>query len=308
MSTSEKKIIWLAGGDGLVGKHLIGMLDPTSYHIAVLSRRKRVSVSSRIEYILWDTEKQYIDSTQKPDFIINLAGAGIADQRWTDWRKKELVSSRVNSASTIEKYLKNHNVRPSAYISASAVGYYGHRGDEILTETSPAGDEFMAECCIAWEQAASHTGKYCERTIILRIGIVMSMLGGALPKILMTKGIGVFNYFGNGRQYYPWIHISDLCNLLITSIADSSFSGVYNAVAPQEITNRDMMAEIMNVNQMKGLILPAPVFGLRIALGEMANVVLNSDRIRIDRLLRTNFKFKFEKIGDATKDLIALNI
>jgi uncharacterized protein len=177
MSTSNKQIILIAGGDGLVGRHLVNIIDTSKYHVIILTRKKKISQQAGVEYAVWDTGKKTIDDIPKPDHIINLAGAGIADQRWTEQRKTELIESRVNSAETIKNYLKLHNIHPVTYVSASAVGYYGDRGNEILTENSLPGNEFLSECCVAWEKAAFDAGTHCSRTIILRIGIVMSSLG-----------------------------------------------------------------------------------------------------------------------------------
>jgi uncharacterized protein len=304
MANSNKKTILIAGGDGLVGKHLVQNLDISRYNIIILSRKKKMSDQDGVVYAVWDTDKKTIEDIPHPHHIINLAGAGIADSRWSEKRKNELVSSRVNSAETIKAYLSKHNIHPDSYISASAVGYYGERGTEILTENSKPGGEFLSECCIAWEKAAFETGKLCGRTVILRIGIVMSLLGGALPKMLMTKGGGIFNYFGSGDQFYPWIHITDLCRLCIESMENPDFNGIYNAVAPQEITNKDMMEEIMEVGEMKGLLFSAPKFMLRLMLGEMANVVLNSNRVSADKLLQAGFNFKFRKVGQAVKHIL----
>lgn len=305
---SNKQTILIAGGDGLVGKHLVNIIDTSKYHVIILSRKKKISHQTGVEYAIWDTDKKTIDDIPSPDHIINLAGAGIADQRWTDQRKKELIASRVNSAETIKNYLKLHKIHPTTYVSASAVGYYGDRGTEILTENSLPGNEFLSECCIAWEKAAEDAGALCSRTIILRIGIVMSSLGGALPKMLMTKNLGVFNYFGKGNQYYPWIHITDLSRLCLESIENQQFNGVYNAVAPQQLTNKEMMKDIMQTGGMKGLLVPAPEFSLRWMLGEMANVVLNSDRILSGRLLNSGFNFEHDKVGEAVVHVLQKNI
>lgn len=308
MSMSNKQTILIAGGDGLVGKHLVNIIDTSKYHVIILSRKKKISHQAGVEYAVWDTDKKTIDDIPSPDHIINLAGAGIADQRWTDQRKKELIASRVNSAETIKNYLKLHKIHPTTYVSASAVGYYGDRGTEILTENSLPGNEFLSECCIAWEKAAEDAGALCSRTIILRIGIVMSSLGGALPKMLMTKNLGVFNYFGKGNQYYPWIHITDLSRLCLESIENQQFNGVYNAVAPQQLTNKEMMKDIMQAGGMKGLLVPAPEFSLRWMLGEMANVVLNSDRTLSGRLLNSGFNFEHDKVGEAVVHVLQKNI
>ncbi len=308
MNTSQKKTIWLAGGDGLVGRRLAEILNKDAYRLVVLSRKKKSADDGFLTYAQWDTQARKIYQAPAPDIIINLAGAGIADKRWSVQRKQEIVDSRVNSAKTIEAYLRDQGHKPELYLSASAVGYYGHQGDRILTEADSPGQEFMSDCCAAWEQAAFEAASLCQRSVILRIGIVLTLKGGALPKMLMTKNIGIFNYFGNGRQYYPWIHMDDLCGMIVTAIEDPIYEGVFNAVAPQEITNRDMMKEIMTANGFKGLLLPAPAFALKLILGEMSKVVLNSNRVKPTRLMERGFNFKFTKAGEAVKDLLKSNV
>lgn len=301
-----KKSILIAGGSGLVGSRLIEMIDSTKYDIHVLSRNSKSEGS--IKYFKWDFSKMTIDvDAVKVDYIINLNGAGIADKRWTEDRKKLLISSRVKSAKLIKEALKKTGHRPNAYISASAIGFYGDRNNELLDESSTEGIGFMSECCQLWESSASELKSFVDRLIIDRIGIVLTTRGGALPKILMTKQLGVYNYFGSGQQYYAWIHIDDLCRLLINQIQDEEYYGIYNAVAPKPLTNKDFTTEIKLA--LKGnLILPAPTFGLRLLLGEMANVVLNSTRVIPKRLEQHNFNYKFSDLGNAVIDLVKRKI
>jgi len=243
------------------------------------------------------------DEAVHADYIINLNGAGIADERWTDDRKKLLISSRVNSAKLISQGLEKINHRPKAYISASAVGYYGDRGSEFLDEDSKPGSGFMAECCIAWEESAAILSVQVDKLIINRIGIVLSTKGGALPKILMTKAVGVYNYFGGGSQYYAWIHIDDLCRLFLRGIGTEKVEGIYNAVAPSPLTNKAFTVQIKDA--LNGLAaLPAPKFGLRLLLGQMANVVLNSTRVISKKLSDEKFTYEFSDLQLAVKDLV----
>lgn len=308
MTNFNKQTVFIAGGDGLLGRHLLTCIDKSRYHVIVLSRNRIKSNMEGVEYVTWDTITGKIHSTAKPDHIINLAGAGIADKRWTGKRKKELISSRVNSAQTIQTFLETNNIKPQSYISASAVGYYGDRGQEILTETSNPGDEFMSECCMSWEQAALCAGKSCGRTTIIRIGIVLTTKGGALPKMLMTKNMGIYNYFGKGLQYYPWIHINDLCRIIVEAMHNPGMEGIYNAVAPQEISNKTMMQEIMHEAQLKGILFSIPKCILELILGEMSHVVLDSNRVSGDKILNTGFSFEFKKVGKAVSHLIKDNI
>lgn len=298
-----KETILIAGGTGLVGSRLLEMIDYTKYSVNILSRKKKKDTEN-INYFTWDFEKMEIeDGAVQADYIINFTGAGIADARWTNARKKLLISSRVDSAKLIKQGLENTEHRPKAYISASAVGYYGDRGSEKLTEDSPAGEGFMADCCKIWEDSALELKHLVDRLIINRIGIVLSTKGGALPKILMTKAVGVYNYFGSGSQYYSWIHIDDLCRMFLKNISENTMTGIYNAVAPKPLTNKDFTIKIKEA--LGGIAaLPAPKFGLRLLLGEMADVVLNSNRVYPNRLEENNFHFDNSDLGLAVKDLV----
>ncbi len=182
-------------------------------------------------------------------------------------------------------------------------GFYGDRGSEKLTEHSPVGEGFMADCCQQWEDSASELKNIVDRLIINRIGIVLSTKGGALPKILMTKAIGVYNYFGSGSQYYSWIHIDDLCRVFLKNITDRTISGIYNAVAPEPLTNKDFTITIKDT--LGGIAaMPAPKFGLRLLLGEMADVVLNSNRVYSTQLEKENFHYDYSDLGLAVQDLL----
>lgn len=297
-----KESILIAGGSGLVGSRLIELLDTSKYNIHILSRNTKNA--NGVSYFKWDFDTMTIDEDAvKVDYIINLNGAGIADKRWTPSRKKLLIDSRVKSAELIKTALQNTGHRPKAYISASAVGYYGDRKNEKLDETSPVGKGFMAECCQQWEESALELLPFVDRLLINRIGIVLSTKGGALPKVLMTKQIGVYNYFGIGSQYYSWIHIDDLCRIFIHQIENESFTDIYNTVTSEPITNKQFTIEIKNALN-GNVVLPAPSFGLRFLLGEMANVVLNSNRAYPKRLAESNFEFKFSDLGIAVKNLL----
>lgn len=302
-----RQTILIGGGTGLVGTRLLEMIDFSKYKVHILSRSKKPDTED-INYFTWDFRTMTIeDGATDVDYIINLTGAGIADQRWTDSRKKILIDSRVNSAKLIQQSIQKSKVRPKAFISASAIGYYGDRADELLTETSPSGDGFMSTCCRAWEESAMLVSPLVDRHVIHRIGIVLSTDGGALPKILMTKAVGVYNYFGDGSQYYSWIHIEDLCNIFLSSIEDDSMTGIYNVVAPTPLTNKRFTTEIKDA--LGGVVaLSAPKFALRLLLGEMANVVLNSNRVVPDRLTKVAYPYQFTDLGEAVKDLIKRGI
>ena len=291
----ERQRILIAGGSGLLGKALIKIIDYTKYEVIILSRSPKTSSDTLIQHVSWDTDHQTIDLDFVPDHIINLAGAGIADKRWTAERKQEMIDSRVKSAQTIEKFLENFATKPKTYISASAIGYYGDRDADILTETSAIGQGFLSECCQAWEASAIKTGRQCAQTVILRIGIVISELGGALPKMLMTKRIGLYNYFGDGKQYYSWIHIDDLCQMIIQSLENKDIQGIYNAAAPSPMTYRAFLSSYMGATNSKGILTSIPKFMIKIIMGEMSHIVLDSARVSADKWIKIGFVFAYPK-------------
>jgi hypothetical protein len=279
MEIKQKQSILIAGGSGLIGRALIKQLDSEKYDITILTRGNPHHNGSTIHYVTWDPSQHQIHLSSCPDIIINLAGSGIADQRWTLARKQEILRSRVSSAETLENFLRSHNFQPKVYISASAIGFYGHRGEELLNETSPKGEGFMSDCCVQWEAAAQKAGAFAKRSTILRLGIVLSKDGGALPKMMMTRALGIYNYFGDGKQYYSWIHIDDVVNMIITSIEKEDIFGIYNAVSDQALTQRDFIKTCKHALQSKGIIMPIPKWIMKLVLGEMSAVVLDSTRV-----------------------------
>ncbi|NNF34421.1 MAG: TIGR01777 family protein [Saprospiraceae bacterium] len=299
---SKKKIL-IAGGTGLIGQHIQSLLPKDEYQIHILSRSSRED-HDNLKYFQWDVRKQTIDhEALKVDSIINLTGAGIADQRWTHDRKRIIIESRTESIKLLITGLKEIGHQVESIASASAIGYYGDRADETLSEESSPGEGFMGECCVLWEEAAKSFKEVCERLSILRVGIVLSTRGGALPKVLMTAPIRVLNYFGDGKQYYSWIHITDISRLFIEAITDSSFSGIYNGVAPIPLSNKEFVKEIADGLGGGYMVLPAPAFGLRLALGQMADVVLNSNRVVPERLEAQSYDWQFPDLVKAVQHL-----
>lgn len=302
-----KEKILIAGGSGLVGGYLTQLLKE-EYIVHILSRSKKNDEGS-VRYFRWDTRAMTIDhAALAVDHIINLAGAGIADKRWTKDRKQVIIESRVASTRLIKQGLAASGHRPKSYIAASAIGYYGDRGTKILDESSEVGDGFMAETCDTWEAAARELRPLVDRWAAVRIGIVLSSLGGALPKVLMTKALGLYSYFGSGRQYYSWIHIEDLARIFKTIIEDPRFNGVYNGVAPEPATNYEFTKEVKHAVSSWGLLLPAPAFALRLVMGDMADVILNSNRVVPKQLVIDKFEFKHPDLKRAVKDIMERNV
>ena len=297
------KNILIAGGTGLVGIHLSRILKDRGYNVMHLSRKPQSN--GEFQAFAWDIDKGMIDEKafQEADYIINLAGSGIADKRWTEARKKDIIDSRVNSTRLLKKYLTNMPHKVKAYLSASAIGYYGDRKDELLSEESPSGTGFLTESTVAWEDSIQEIAQTGMRTIAVRIGIVLSTEGGALPQMLIPFMFRLGVYFGDGEQWFSWIHIDDLCNIFVWAIEKDKTSGIYNGVAPQPLNNYDLTKAISKAKGGGYLMFPAPAFMLRLFMGEMADVVLNSSRVSSKHLENTGFHFKYPEAVTALKDI-----
>lgn len=300
-----EETVLIGGGTGMIGKEIVNRLTAKGKHVKILTRSPQDD-EALISYHKWDIKSMHIgdDILKGVDYIINLTGAGIADERWTDERKQVLIDSRVNSTALLEKALteQEHNVK--AFISASAVGFYGDRGDETLTEDAPPGEGFLSECCVLWERAADKVSAHVGRVVKIRIGTVLTQEGGALPKMLMTKSIRIFNYFGDGSQYYSWISLDDIARMFVTAVEDDTMSGVYNGVAPQPLRNKAFTRQIMKSTVGAGLLLPAPEPALRLALGEMADVILNSTKVHSTRIGKTTFTYLHKDLNSAIKSIV----
>jgi uncharacterized protein (TIGR01777 family) len=308
MENSSKIKVLISGAAGLVGQSLCKMLEQKGYEPIILSRKKNDKGSYRT--IVWDLEKQQIGDegeTIEADYIIHLAGAGIADKKWSEKRKSEIISSRVDGAALLAKLISGMKQKPKAYISAAAIGIYGNRGEELLDENSPIrkeSSEFLVQSCIAWEDSAKKVSEMGIRTALLRIGIVLSTRGGALTKMLPSYKFGTGAYFGNGQQYFSWIHIEDLCRAFVFMIENENCSAAYNATAPNPERNKVLAKKIAGAKKQSALLLPVPAFALKLAMGEMSAIVLDSANVQPKRLLAEGFEFKFPDLKVAIEDLL----
>jgi uncharacterized protein len=308
MSNQPSRTVLIAGGTGLIGKHLSQLLQNTGYKVIHLSRKP--NPQAPFPAYAWDIERQYVDPTAwaQADYVINLAGSGIADKPWTKERKRDIIESRTKAAATIEHYLKTTPNKVKAYVSASAIGFYGNRGDELMHETDVAGTGFLSESTIAWENAVAPISQTGLRTVALRIGIVLSKQGGALPKLLIPTIFRVGTYFGDGSAMYAWIHIDDVCRMFVKAIEDERMNGIYNAVAPQPLTIYNLTRAIGSAKGGFFLFLPAPIFAIRLLMGELADVVANSTNVSSAKIEATGFQFQFPEAVEALKDIFKRKI
>jgi uncharacterized protein len=281
--------ILIAGGSGLVGKRLVQMLESRGDTVRILTRNPGKSQ----EYA-WNPQKGEIDDAALDgiDVLINLAGAGIADKRWTPARKHEIIDSRVKSNQTLFKALQRCETLPKAFIAASAIGYYGNSGEAWMYESdSPTDESFMVNCCCQWEDSAYEMATLGIRTVILRIGVVMTPEGGAMAEFIKPMRFGIGAYFGWGQAWYSCIDRDDLCNMFMWAADQPSMHGVYNAVSPQPERNIDLVKKIAKSRTGFVVVVPAPSIIIRLLLGEMSATVLNSNRVSADRILETGFTF-----------------
>jgi uncharacterized protein len=295
----EVQHILIAGGSGMVGRHLTQVLTQKGYQVKWLSRK------ASPESYVWAPERHEIDqgAVTWAHAIINLAGAGIADKHWSKSRKKELIESRTRSAETILQAIKASGKTQIPYLAASAVGYYGNSGETLMYENStPTDQAFLSQCCQAWESATQLVTQAGNPTTVIRIGIVLDKQHGALAKIIEPMRFGMGAWFGNGKMWMPWVHHHDLCNLFIWVLQNGK-TGVYNAVAPHPARNKDFTIAAKKAFHPWALLLPAPALALRLALGEMSAVVLNSNRVSAEKALAEGFQFGFPNLQDALAEI-----
>jgi uncharacterized protein (TIGR01777 family) len=298
------KTVLITGGTGLIGKRLSYLLTQKGYAIRLLSRTE--NLGALYPTFGWDLNKMTINETALDgiDAIVNLAGAGIADKRWTTKRKKEIIDSRVLSSQLLYQYLSKMGAdKPKVFVACSAVGYYGNCGESVLTEKSKVGDDFMSEVCDKWEKSALPIRDLGIRMPTVRVGVVLSTQGGALTELNQTAPFHIMGYFGLGKRYLSWIHIDDICNIFIAAIENNEMEACYNGTAPNPVNSFGMATALAKVSNKKMLKVPVPPLALKLALGEMSAVVLNSTRAVPQNLERLGFEFKYPNLDLALKNL-----
>jgi uncharacterized protein (TIGR01777 family) len=299
------KNILITGGTGLLGTHLTTLLRKKGYTISYLSRRKQTLAD--IQVYEWDIAKGTIETEAitNADYIIHLAGAGVADKLWSVAYKKEIYDSRVLSTKLLVEKLTTVPNKCRAFIQASAIGYYGLDTQERwIDEKAPAGIDFLAQVTHDWEQAASPIAGSNIRHALLRIGVVLCEEGGALPKLSLPVKMFLGAAIGAGTQYISWIHIEDLCEMFVKAIENEAWQGVYNASAPNPVTNEEMTKVIGKVLSRPVFLPNVPAFVLRMGMGEMANIVLGGNRTSCQKVEKAGFKFVYPQIEAALRSLL----
>ncbi|MEP7013413.1 MAG: TIGR01777 family oxidoreductase [Acidobacteriota bacterium] len=298
----------ITGGTGLVGTALAARLAAEGHEPIVLSRNPEKAIAALppgVRAEEWDGESgagwsKLIDSNTA---IVHLAGAGVADARWSPARKREIRNSRILSGSAVLAGVRAAATKPRVLLQASAVGYYGPRGDEIVTESDPPGDTFLANACVAWEDSTRQVEALGVRRAILRTGLVLTPEGGALGKMLLPAKLGANGPLGTGRQGFPWIHLEDEIGAIRFLIDREDAAGPFNLTAPNPPTQAEFAKALGHVLHRPSFV-PVPAFALRLALGEMADMLLTGQRVVPKRLLELGYRFRFPDLEGALADLL----
>jgi len=295
--------ILITGGTGLIGQQLCKSLSGQGHALTVLSRNPDsvsakcgANVKAMASLAEWQPDRSF-------DAIINLAGEPIVDARWTEQRKQVLWDSRITLTETLVQRIAAAQTKPLVLLSGSAVGYYGDRGDAVLDETAPAGTDFPAQLCKAWEDAALAAEASGVRVCLLRTGLVLSRRGGLLGRMLLPFRLGLGARLGNGKQWMSWIHIDDYVAILLELLRDEQASGPYNMTAPHPATNREFTATLA-----RALHRPAPFLMpswlLKSVMGERACLLLEGQKVLPQKIESAGYRFAFAKLPDALQDLL----
>lgn len=306
--------VFMTGATGLVGPRLIRRLIGRGDQVTVLSRKADAweKVGQDVKVVVGDPTEpgEWQNKLCDCDAVVNLAGAGIFDQRWNDEYKKILRESRIRSTDNVVSAMAKSDCKAKILVSASAIGYYGPRGDEEITEDSSSGADFMARICIDWEKAAFAAEQHGVRTTAIRIGIVHDDRGGALNKLLLPFRLGLGGPVGMslspanwGRQYWSWIHIADLCGIILMALDHPQAKGPINGTAPNPVTNKQF-AQAMGKVMGRPAFAPTPALALWMMLGQVAEVITTGQRVLPKRALELGYQFQFPELEAALRDLL----
>ena len=295
--------ITISGASGLIGRRLLKSLAADGHSLHVLSRHAGTNLPGGVKLSAWDPSRSEppADSLRDADAVIHLAGEPVA-QRWNDEVKRKIRESRVAGTSNLVQALAKLPTRPKTLICASAVGYYGSRGDETLTESSAPGSDYLAEVCKAWEKAAQDAESLGMRVVRVRTGLVLDTRGGALTRMLPPFKLGVGGKIATGRQWNSWIHIEDLAGIFHLALT-APMQGPVNGVSPNPVTNADFTRALAAAVK-RPAFFPVPAIGLKLMFGEMAEVLLASQRALPKAAEAAGYRFRFSNVDAALADLL----
>jgi len=295
----------ITGATGFLGRRLVEMLLADGHSVNYLARKYDRSMNSRAAFHCWEnpeTTLPPLSSVPRCDAVMHLAGEPIA-QRWSDEVKQRIRASRLTGTRNLVEAIGLWKHKPNALVSSSAIGYYGNRGDEVLTEASEPGKGFLAELCLGWEAEADRARKLGLRVVKIRTGVVLGPDGGALKQMLPPFQFGIGGKFGDGKQWMSWIHREDLLRMFRFAADTEGVEGALNGTAPQPVTNAEFTRVLAKAVHRPALI-PIPKFGLRLVLGEMAEFLFDSARAMPEAAIRQGFSFTYNQLQDALKPLI----
>ena len=299
--------IVVTGATGFIGRQLVQLLQSRGDDLILLTRKapSLSPASLKLRYVVWnpEDERSLIREVDGVDAVVNVAGEPIVGKRWSESQKAKILKSRVNAAQIIARSVKEASSKPKVLINASAIGFYGSRESEILTEDSRAGSDYLAEVCKAWEAHAVRVEDFDVRVVRLRIGIVLAKHGGALRMMLPPFRIGIGGWLGSGNQWMSWIHIKDIVRLILFCLDHESAKGAINAVSPQSVTNKAFSLVLAQVLK-RPCLLPVPEFALKLLLGEAAALLLASQRVMPKKAEELGFSFQFPDLRRALEEIV----
>ena len=303
-----KKNVLITGGTGFIGKHLTELLVKNGFSVSILSRNEEQNTAD-VFYYKWDVSNNFIEETAviSADYVVHLAGENIADKRWTAKRKEQIVQSREQSIGLIYSVLEKSNKKLEAFISASGIGIYGAiNGELICTENTLPANDFLGITCQKWEAATTKISNLGIRTVQIRTGLVLGKDDGFLKKLTPVFKYGLGSALGSGKQYMPWIHIDDLCSIYLEAINNTLMTGAYNAAITDNTTNTIFSKTLAKIYGYSIWLPNVPAFLLKMAMGEMAQIILTGRRVSSEKIEKLGFQFRYKKLEEALKDCVKL--
>ncbi len=300
----NKTTVLITGASGLIGTAITELLLRKGYEVKHVGRTRRTIPN--VKSYVWNIEQGIMEPEALADvsYIVHLAGASVGEGRWTEHRKKEILSSRVGSTLLLNRALEENPHSVKKIISASAIGYYGVRPQNtLLNEESPAGKDFMAQVCIAWEESLFKDNASIQK-VVYRLGVVLSKYGGAFPKLVLPVKLLAATPVGSGKQIISWVHIDDVCNAICWAIENTKLQGIYNLTAPHPVSNAEMMKALAKALNKPYIPFGPPALAIKVAMGEQADIVLEGVAVSSEKIQHAGFEFRFKTIKEAIQDLI----